>query len=69
MNYIHKLQADLQHEQAEYYAMKERVNELRRHIDLPKYQGVDLKGERNDWMAIADVARWANYIIFGDNEQ
>jgi hypothetical protein len=61
MNHIHRLQQ----ERAEYaerlLAMKDRIQEMRVHLQSPKY-GEQEDGSRGDWMSTADIQRWLRYI-------
>lgn len=66
MSYIHKLQAEVAQAKAREDAMAERFQELRRHLNLPKYQP-QADGSRGDWIATADVQRWLRYIEHGDH--
>lgn len=60
MNHIQRLQEDRA-------AYAEQVNQLRDAVYAlkalalsPKHQGVQPDGERNDWIASADVIRWCD---------
>jgi hypothetical protein len=39
--------------------------EFRVHLNTPKFINEDGADERNDWIAVADVQRWLNYIEHG----
>lgn len=60
MNYIKRLEADLQAAQDKMAAMQEAMQEFRRHLQSSKF--VNTETERNDWIAVADVQRWLDNI-------
>lgn len=66
MNYITKLQADINANNAANAARAERFQQMREHLALPKYQP-QANGERGDWIAVADVQRWLRYLEHGDH--
>lgn len=61
MNYIKRLEADLQTAEDKLAAMKEEIQNFRRHLQSSKFQNVEGQ-ERNDWIATADVLRWLDNI-------
>jgi hypothetical protein len=66
VNYIERLQIEVaQHERAA-AARRERIEELRFHLSLPKYQ-TQPDGSRGDWISTTDVQRWLRYIEEGDH--
>ena len=56
MNYIHKLQAENAALQAKLDAAAAELLAMKMHLASDKFQGVDSKGERLDWIATGDVA-------------
>lgn len=61
MNHIHRLQADLKSAEDKLAAMKEEIQNFRRHLQSSKFQNTDT--ERNDWIATGDVQRWLDNIL------
>lgn len=64
MNYIKRLEADLQAAQDKMAAMQEAMQDFRRHLQSAKF--VNTETERNDWIAVADVQRWLDNINNAD---
>jgi hypothetical protein len=61
MNYIKQLEADLAESNQIIYTRNDRVQELLEHLASAKfYSSAD--GDRADWIAVADVRRWLQYI-------
>ena len=58
MNYIKKLQADLEAKTVELDAKLALIAEFERHLQGPKYQGADTNGTRKDWISTNDVVDW-----------
>lgn len=63
MNYIHQLQCQVREANEHIVETLNRAKEFEAHLASPKFQGEDLAGNRNDWIAVADVRRWLNYIL------
>jgi hypothetical protein len=61
MNYITKLQQDRGEVTERLLAMKDRIQELRVHLQSSKFQP-QADGSRGDWMSTADIQRWLRYI-------
>ena len=61
MNYITKLQQDRGEAVERVLAMKDRIEELRVHLQSSKF-GPQADGSRGDWMSTADIQRWLRYI-------
>lgn len=61
MNYITKLQQDRGEAVERVLSMKDRIAELRVHLQSSKFQP-QVDGSRGDWMSVADVQRWLDYI-------
>lgn len=66
MNYILTLQHELSAARAALRAKAEIIAAFRRHLAGPKFHGVDLDGERKDWIATADVHAWLEQIADAD---
>lgn len=60
-NYINRLENDLQAANDKLAAMKEEIQNFRRHLQSSKF--VNTETERNDWIAVADVQRWLDNIV------
>jgi len=61
-NYINRLENDLKAAQDKLAAMKEEIQNFRRHLQSSKFQNVEGQ-DRNDWIAVADVQRWLDNIV------
>ena len=61
MNYITKLQQDRGEATERVLAMKDRIQELRVHLQSSKFQP-QADGTRGDWMSTTDIQRWLRYI-------
>jgi hypothetical protein len=61
VNYITKLQQDRGEATERVLAMKDRIQELRAHLQSSKFQP-QADGSRGDWMSTADIQRWLRYI-------
>ena len=61
MNYITKLQRDRGEATERVLAMKDRIEELRVHLQSSKF-GPQADGTRGDWMSTTDIQRWLRYI-------
>jgi hypothetical protein len=61
MNYIHRLEADLKAANDKAAAMKEEIQDFKKHLLSTKFQNSDT--ERNDWIATADVLRRLEQIL------
>lgn len=62
MNYIKRLQADLEAKTTELDAKLALIAEFERHLQAPKYQGIDSDGARKDWISTDDVIGWLRSI-------
>ena len=62
MNYIHKLQCDVVQLNTDILTRSERIQEFREHLLSSKFAPVQQDGSRGDWIAVADVFRWLQYI-------
>jgi len=63
MNYIQQLKADVTANANELMRLQECIRELKALALSPKHQGVQPDGERNDWIASADIIRWADRAL------
>ena len=61
MNYITKLQQDRGEAVERVLSMKDRIAELRVHLQSSKFQP-QADGSRGDWMSVADIQGWLRYI-------
>jgi hypothetical protein len=61
VNYITKLQQDRGEATERVLAMKDRIQELRVHLQSSKFQQ-QADGTRGDWMSTTDIQRWLDYI-------
>ena len=62
MNYIKKLQADLEAKTTELDAKLALIAEFECHLQGPKYRGVDTDGTLKAWISTADVTEWLRNI-------
>jgi hypothetical protein len=62
MNYIKQLEADKAELNSVIVTRAERIQEFRAHLQTPKFAPVQSDGSRGDWISIADVRRWLEYI-------
>lgn len=62
MNYIKQLEQERSELQEAAVSKAEKVQEFRAHLNSPKFAAVQQDGSRGDWIAVADVLRWLNYI-------
>jgi len=61
MNHIHKLQQARGEAVERVLSMKDRIEELRVHLQSSKFQP-QADGSRGDWMSTADIHNWLRYI-------
>jgi hypothetical protein len=61
MNYITKLQQDRGEVTERLLSIKDRIQELRVHLQSSKF-GPQADGQRGDWMSVADIQNWLRYI-------
>jgi hypothetical protein len=61
VNHIHKLQQERGEAVERVLSMKDRIAELRVHLQSSKFQP-QADGTRGDWISTADVQRWLDYI-------
>jgi hypothetical protein len=62
MNYIKQLEVDKAELTDAIITRAERIQEFREHLLSPKFAPVQSDGSRGDWIAVADVFRWLQYI-------
>lgn len=62
MNYIKQLEADKAELNNTILTRAERIQELREYLASTKFAPVQPDGSRGDWVAVADVLRWLQYI-------
>jgi len=62
MNYIHQLQAQLVDLNDQHFRRADRFQEFREHLASSKFNPVQSDGSRGDWISVADVQRWLQYI-------
>lgn len=62
MNYIKQLEADKVELNNVIITRAERVQELREYLASTKFNYDPADGSRTDWVALADVKRWLQYI-------
>lgn len=68
MNYIHRLENELIESNRVLMERLERTQEFHTHLLSSKFSNeFCTRDERNDWIAVADVRRWLNYIQDGNN--
>jgi hypothetical protein len=67
MNYIQALRSENANLKAEVEAMREAARDFIAHLQSPKFQGTGIDGERKDWIATADAARYAENILTAGN--
>jgi hypothetical protein len=65
VNFIHRLQNELIESNRVLTERLERTQEFHTHLLSSKFHNRD--DERQDWIAVADVRRWLNYIQDGNN--
>jgi hypothetical protein len=65
MHHIHKLGRDLADARVVAQNYRDRIQELREHLMLPKFTSASTDGRRTDWIACADVRAWLDYISNG----
>ena len=65
MNHIHKLQNDLIERDRVLCDRLERTQEFRVHLQSDKFKNAEGLSRR-DWISVADVQRWLNYIQEGN---
>lgn len=65
MNYIKRLELDVIERDEVLVARLERTQEFRAHLMGPKFVNPTGGQERQDWISVADVQRWLNYIEVG----
>lgn len=58
MNVIQRLRADNAMLRAQLDAYADGFALLRKHLDSDKFKGVDVDGNRKDWISVDDVLRW-----------
>jgi hypothetical protein len=61
MNYIHQLQSQIVDLNDQHLRRADRFQEFREHLASPKF-GPQADGSRGDWISVADVQRWLQYI-------
>jgi len=62
MNYIKQLEQERSELQEIIIARAERVQEFREHLLSSKFAPTQQDGSRGDWIAVADVFRWLQYV-------
>lgn len=62
MNYIKQLEADKAELNNTILTRAERIQELREYLASAKFNYDPADGSRTDWVALADVRRWLQYI-------
>lgn len=62
MNYIHQLQSEVVDLNDQILRRADRIQEFREHLSLPKFAEQQQDGSRGDWISVADVRRWLQYI-------
>jgi hypothetical protein len=62
MNYIKQLEADVAELNNVVFTRADRIQEFRAHLQQSKFAPVQSDGSRGDWIAVADVNRWLQYI-------
>ena len=58
MNYIESLRTMNRELTARHDEVSERIEHFRQHLLSPKFVGVDVDGDRKDWISTADVLRF-----------
>lgn len=62
MNYIKQLEQERAELQNQLITRAERIQELREYLQSSKFAAVQSDGSRGDWVAVADVLRWLQFI-------
>lgn len=62
MNYIKQLESAKAELQDAVITRAGKVQEFREYLQSPKFAPVQSDGSRGDWIAVADVNRWLQYI-------
>lgn len=62
MNYIKQLESAKAELQDAVITRAEKVQEFREYLQSSKFAPVQPDGSRGDWIAVADVNRWLQYI-------
>lgn len=62
MNYIQRLQTDIETLSNDATNRAERMNEFREYLLSPKFHPIQQDGSRGDWISTADVMNWLRYI-------
>ena len=55
MNYINKLQADVSDYRTRIDQCEEAIHDFTRLLNSSKHNGIDMNGDRSDWIATNDV--------------
>ncbi len=58
MKYINRLEQINDERAARLVAIHAEIELFRMHLLSPKFHGLDVDGDRKDWIATADVLRW-----------
>jgi hypothetical protein len=62
MNYIQRLQTDIETLSNDATNRADRIREFRTHLLSAKFHPIQQDGSRGDWIATSDVMNWLLYI-------
>jgi len=65
MKYISALEYSVKELTEKDNGIRERMDEFKAHLYSDKFKNDD-NSDRKDWIAVADVLRWINYIKWGN---
>jgi len=66
MKYINALEYSVKELTEKDNDIRERMDEFKAHLYSDKFINSDIERDRKDWIAVADVLRWINYIKWGN---
>ena len=66
MKYISALEYSVKELTKKDNGIRERMDEFKAHLYSDKFINSDIERDRKDWIAVADVLRWINYIKWGN---
>jgi hypothetical protein len=62
MNYIQRLQTDIETLNSDILTRADRIREFRTHLLSAKFHPIQEDGSRGDWISTSDVMNWLLYI-------
>jgi hypothetical protein len=66
MKYISALEYSVKELTEKNDGIRERMDEFKAHLYSDKFVNNDIERDRKDWIAVADVLRWIDYIKWGN---